>query len=42
MKRKYLITFFFEKKKSLDLQKVKNHVVTFHYWFWFDNRFSNV
>jgi hypothetical protein len=32
---------FFE-KKSLDLQKIKNHVVTFPYQFRFGNKFLNV
>jgi hypothetical protein len=40
MKRKCLVTFFFE-KKSLDFQKIKNHVVTFP-WFRFGNNFFNV
>ncbi len=39
MKREYLITFFFLRKKSLDLQKIENHVGTFPYWFWFGNNF---
>ncbi len=41
MKREYLITFFW-RKKSLDLQKIENHVGTFPYWFWFGNNFKNV
>ncbi len=24
-------------KKSLDFQKIENHVVTFFHWFWFGN-----
>jgi hypothetical protein len=40
MKREYFITFFFEKKKSIDLQKIENHVATFPYWFWFGNFFK--
>jgi hypothetical protein len=35
MKREYLMTFFFN---SLDLQKIKNHVATFPYWFWFGKK----
>ncbi len=31
--------FFFWEKNSLDLQKIKNHVVTFPYWFWLGNKF---
>ncbi len=34
--------FFFWRKKSLDLQKIKNHVLTFPYWFWFGNKILNV
>ncbi len=30
---------FFLKKKSLDLQKIENHVRTFSYWFLFGNNF---
>ncbi len=41
MKKEYLVTCFL-KKKSLDLQKIKNHVVTFIYWFWFGNKILNV
>jgi hypothetical protein len=33
---------FFWTKKSLDLQKNKNHVATFSYWFWFGNNFKKV
>jgi hypothetical protein len=40
MKREYLISFM--KKKSLDLQKNKNHVATFSYWFCFGHNFLNV
>jgi len=40
MKGEYLISFL--RKKSLDLQKIKNHVVTFSYWFCFGNNFLNV
>jgi hypothetical protein len=29
----FLDHFFFGTKKSLDLQKIKNHVATFPYWF---------
>jgi hypothetical protein len=36
-----LITFFLT-KKSLDLQKIKNHVAKFPYWFWFANKILNV
>ncbi len=39
MKREYLMTFFFN---SLDLQKIKNHVATFPYWFWFGKNNLNV
>jgi hypothetical protein len=28
--------FLKKRKHSLDLQKIKNHVATFSYWFWFD------
>jgi hypothetical protein len=38
MKREYLITFFKEKNYSSNLQKIKNHVATFSYWFWFDKK----
>jgi hypothetical protein len=31
--------FFLRKKKSLDLQKIDNHVATFPYWFRFGNNF---
>jgi hypothetical protein len=31
MKREYLTTS--NKKETLDLQKIKNHVTTFSYWF---------
>jgi hypothetical protein len=41
MKRDYLI-FFLERKKSLYLKKIENHVATFHYWFWFGHNFLNV
>jgi hypothetical protein len=41
MKREYLMIFFGE-KKSLNLQKIQNHVGTFPYRFWFGNNFSNV
>jgi hypothetical protein len=37
MKREYLILLFWT-KKSFDLQKNKNHVATFSYWFWFGNK----
>jgi hypothetical protein len=30
------------KKKSLDFQKIENHVVTFLNWFWFGKVFKNV
>jgi hypothetical protein len=33
---------FLGTKKSLDLQKVNNHIVTFAYWFWFGNKILNV
>ncbi len=42
MKREHLITFFFLRKKLLDLQKIKNHVVTFSYLFQFGNKLFNV
>jgi len=29
----FLFIIFFEKKKSLDLKKIKNHVTAFPYWF---------
>jgi hypothetical protein len=29
-------------KKPLDLQKIKNHVTTFPYWFWFGNKILHV
>jgi hypothetical protein len=32
---------FFLRKKSLDLKKFENHVVTFLYWFWFGSNFQN-
>jgi len=35
MRKEYLVTFFFWRKKPLDLQKIKNHIETFAYWFWF-------
>jgi len=34
--------FFFGRKKSLDLQKIKNHIETFPYWFWFGKFLKNV
>jgi hypothetical protein len=40
MKGEYLIFFFLGRKKSLDLQKIENHVGTFPYWFWFGNIFK--
>jgi hypothetical protein len=42
MKNKYekgIIDHFFNKNKSLDFQKIENHVATFPYWFWFGNNF---
>jgi hypothetical protein len=35
----FLFIIFFEKKKSLDLKKIKNHVTAFPYWFWFGTNF---
>ncbi len=40
MKREYL-NFFLE-KKIIRFEKIKNHVTTFPYWFWFGNNFLNV
>jgi hypothetical protein len=34
--------YLFGTKKSLDLQKVKDHVVRFPYWFLFGNKILNV
>ncbi len=34
--------FFFLRKKSLDFQKIENHVVTFLYLFWFGKKNLNV
>jgi hypothetical protein len=34
--------FGFLRKKSLDLQKIKNHIKTFPYWFWFGILRKNV
>jgi hypothetical protein len=42
MQKEYLITFFLGEKKSLDLQKIENHVGTFSYWFWFGDNLKNV
>ncbi len=39
MKKEYLIIFL---KKTVDMQKNEKHVVTFPYWFWFDNKILNV
>jgi hypothetical protein len=41
MKREYFDHFFLT-KKSLDLQKIKNHIGKFPYWFWFGNKILNV
>ncbi len=41
MKSEHLIIFL-GRKKSLDLQKIENHVATFSYWFWFGNNLKNV
>jgi hypothetical protein len=41
MKSEHFIIFWGE-KKSLDLQKIENHVATFPYWFWFGNNLKNV
>jgi hypothetical protein len=30
------------KKKTLDFQKIENHVSTFPYWFWSGNNLLNV
>jgi hypothetical protein len=40
MKREYL---FFKRKKLIGFEKkFSNHVMTFHYRFWFGNNFLNV
>jgi hypothetical protein len=41
MKREYSTTFF-KRKNSLNLQKNKNNVTTFPYWFGFGNKILNV
>jgi hypothetical protein len=38
MKKEYFITFFIE-KKIIKFQKIKNHAVTFPYWFWSSVKF---
>jgi hypothetical protein len=45
VKNKYekgIFDYFFEKKKSLNLQKNENHVAIFPYWFWFGNNVLGV
>jgi hypothetical protein len=46
VKKKYekgnFFIVFFWRKKSLNLQKVENHVATFPYWLWFGNNLKNV
>jgi hypothetical protein len=32
----------FLEKKIIRFEKIKNHVMTFPYWFWFGNKFLNV
>ncbi len=42
VENKYERGIFDLRKKSLDLQKIENHVGTFSHWFWFDNKFLHV
>ncbi len=38
---KFCTNVKFFQRKSLDLQKIKSHVVKFPYWFWFGNKILN-